>query len=507
MHARFLKVTSTLLAASFVAGCALGPNYQRPEVDSPSSFRNSGSNSAESLADLAWWKVFRDPALQALIREGLANNYDLKLAINRIEQARAQQIEVRSAFFPQLGYSAGAQRARGPGQRIPASSTPPTTMNIGGNTITLPGSKTPETDVRGRTSNSFSAQGMLSWELDLWGRIRRSNEAALAQLLATEEARRGVIQSLVAEIARTYFQLLELDAELRIAKEARESFGKSLDLFTKQQSGGIASDLEVARASAAQASAAAAIPEVERLITQTENQLSYLIGRNPGPIRRGKGLTAQSLPPRIPSGIPSSLLERRPDLREAEQRMVAANAEIGVAIANFLPVVDLTAAAGAVSPALGQLTTGKWTVWNLGSTISGPIFDGGRLYGNYKGAKARHDEASLLYKRTALNAFSEVSNALVARQKYAESKRELERQVSALRRSVSLASDRYTIGISTYYEILEAQQQLFPAERALVQVRRDQLLAVVDLYRALGGGWSEVVREEGAAKRGGGNRK
>ncbi|HWL54060.1 MAG TPA: efflux transporter outer membrane subunit [Chthoniobacteraceae bacterium] len=494
MQVRLLKVTTLLTTTLLAAGCAVGPNYLRPDIDAPASYRDQKETpTPESLADLPWWKVFRDPALQSLIREGLENNYDLRIAITRIEQARAEQVQVRSAFFPQLGYNAAAQRGKSPGQRIPASSTPSSTLDVNGTSITIPGRSTPETDVTGRTTNTFQAQGMLSWELDVWGRIRRSNEAALARLLRSEDFRRGVVQSLVAEIATGYFDLLELDAELQIAKDARDSFGQSLDLFTKQQTGGIASDLEVARASAAQASAAAAIPEVERMIRITENRISNLLGRNPGPVKRGKGLLAQKMPPRIPSGIPSTLLERRPDLRQAEQDVIAANAEIGVAVADFLPTVDLTAAAGAVSPALGELVNGKWGVWNIGSTISGPIFTGGLLKGRYEAAKARREEAALAYQRTATNAFREVSDALISRKKYDQTKVELERQVSALRRSVSLASDRYTIGISTYYEILEAQQQLFPAERTLMQTRRNQLLSIVDLYRALGGGWSEVV--------------
>jgi len=502
MQARLLQATSILTAALF-AGCALGPNYRRPAVDSPASFRDQKEQpTTESLADLAWWKVFRDPVLQSLIREGLKNNYDLRIAITRIEQARAQQTQARSQFFPQLGYSAGAERARGPGQRIPASSTSPTVMELdtpgGSTTLTVPGVNTPQTDIRGRTSNSFRVQGSFSWELDVWGRIRRSNEAALARYLATEEARRGVIQTLVSEIAQTYFQLLEVDAELAIAKEAKVSFGQSLDLFTKQQSGGIASDLEVARASAAMASAAAAIPEIEQQIRTIENRLSFLLGRNPGPIKRGISLLAQKTPPRVPAGIPADLLTRRPDIRQAEQQVVAANAEVGLAITNFLPVVDLTAAAGAVSPVLNEITTGKWTTWSLGSAINGPLFKGGLLVGQYKEAKARWEETVLTYDRTALNAFGEVSNALIARQKSAESRSQREQQVAALRKSVQLATDRYTIGISTYYEILEAQQQLFPAEQALVQTRLDQLLSVVDLYRALGGGWSEVIKSEGA---------
>ncbi len=491
MHARFLSLT-TLVLASALAGCAVGPNYRRPEVEAPAKFRDQkGAQSPESLADLPWWRVFKDPVLQGLIREALQNNYDLRIAISRIDQARAAQMQARSAFFPQLGYQGSAQRGRGAGTTIPATETPPIAFDVAGTPVVIPGTKTPERDVAGTTANQFVGQGMASWEIDLWGRIRRSNEAALAQLLATEEAQRGVVQALVAQVAQTYFQLLELDEELRIARQATVSFGESLDLFTKQQRGGIASDLEVARGTAAQASAAAAIPVVERNIHAVENQLCLLLGRNPGPIPRGKTLLAQRMPPRVPSGIPADLLNRRPDIRQAEQNVVAANARIGVAVANFLPTVDLTAAAGAISPDLSKIANGNWGVWNVGGAINGPIFTGGLLYGQYKQAKAVREETILSYKKTAVNAFGEVADALISRQKYAEAKGQLERQVDALSTSVKLATDRYTVGISTYYEILEAQQQLFPAQRTLAQTRLNQLLAVVDLYKALGGGWEQ----------------
>ena len=443
----------------------------------------------ESLACLPWWKVFKDPVLQEQIEEALKNNYDLRIAISRIEQARARRIQARAEFFPQLGYSGGAERARTPGSTIPATNTPPTTLNVGGTAVTIPGSSAPEMEVSGPTVNTFTVQGAASWEIDLWGRIRRSNEVALANLLATEEARRGVVQSLVAEVARAYFELRALDTELEISREAVSSFQQTLDLFTKQQAGGVASDLEVSRGTASLASAAAAIPRIEQQIVEAENRLSILLGRNPGPIRRGTTLLGQKMPPKVPAGIPCDLLERRPDLRQAEQRLVAANAEVGIAITNFLPRVDLTAGAGVVSPALHKLTNGTWNVWNVGGGISGPIFQGGRLVGVYKETKARWQEAVLDYERIALNAFREVSDALSAREKYAQARVQQETQVGALQQSVKLATDRYTIGISTYYEVLEAQQQLFPAQVSLTQTRLNQLLAVVNLYSALGGGW------------------
>ncbi len=500
MHPRVLQFTS-LLTLSLFAGCALGPNYRRPAVEAPAKFRGQGGPTNESLACLPWWKVFKDPVLQELIGEALKNNYDLKIAISRIEQSRARKVQARAAFFPQLGYSGGAERARTRGTTIPASSTPATTLDIGGTAVTIPGSSTPEMDVAGPTINTFTIQGAASWEIDLWGRIRRSNEVALANLLATEEARSGVVQTLVSEVARAYFELRALDEELEISRQAVASFSQTLELFTKQQAGGVASDLEVSRGTASLAAAASAIPKIEQRIVVAENRLSILLGRNPGPIKRGNSLLGQRTPPSVPAGIPCDLLERRPDLRQAEQRVVAANAEVGIAITNFLPAVDLTAGAGVISPALSKLTKGTWSVWNVGGGINGPIFQGGRLVGIYKETKARWQETVFDYERIALIAFSEVADALSSRQKFAQARVQQETQVDALKQSVKLATDRYTIGISTYYEVLEAQQQLFPAEVSLAQTRLNQLLAVVDLYKALGGGWMEECGPKPKARR------
>lgn len=492
-HSRTLKLINGITAVGLLGGCALGPNHRPVLVDTPTKYRSEkGAQSAESLADLAWWSLFRDPSLRDLIREGLSNNYDLRIAIARMEQARAQKQQSASAFYPGVGYQLEAQRSQNPATVIPASEVPPTTLNMGGTDVVIPGSSTAERKVRNPAVNSFTAIGNASWEIDLWGRIRRANESALAQLLASDEVRRGVVQSLVTDIAQTYFRLLELDAELQIYKDAKASFGQSLDLFTKQQLGGIASDLEVARGTASQANAAAAIPAIERQISLVETQLSTLLGRLPGPIKRGQSLLEQQMPPRVPAGLPSDLLTRRPDIRQAEQQVRSSNAQIGVAIANFFPVFNLTAAAGAVSPQLNDLTSGNWNMWSIGGALNGPLFQGGLYVGRYKEAKARWEENKLQYQKTANQAFGEVSNALISRQKYAETRVQQEKQVEALRKSVKLSMDRYTIGVSTYYEVLEAQQQLFPAEISLSQTRVAQLNAVVDLYRSLGGGWSEA---------------
>jgi multidrug efflux system outer membrane protein len=330
--------------------------------------------------------------------------------------------------------------------------------------------------------------------LDLWGGIRRGSEAATALLLATEEARRGVVQSLVADVAQNYFQLRDLDMELEIARRDRDAFSDIVNIFKKQKVGGIASDLEIARATALEAQIAAAIPETERQIALTENALSFLLGRNPGPIHRGAALTAQYSPPAVPAGLPSALLERRPDIRQAEQTLIAANANVGVAVSNFLPTIDLTAALGAVSPQLYLLTSGHGNFWNIGGALTGPIFQGGRLVGQYRQMKALRDQAQLQYQRTALSAFVDVSNALVSRRKYAEASAQDARQVGALRIAVGVVRERYVGAVSTYVEVLDAQQELFPAEIALTRARLQQLVATVQLYKALGGGWAEGER-------------
>jgi len=486
------SVTAVLLGAILLGGCAIGPNYKRPCINVPAQFRGQTNKSPASFADLPWWKVFKDPTLQALITESLCNNDDLRIAVKRIEQARAQRSEARSLFFPQLGYTAGASETRIPNIAIPPQNIAPMTLDVGGSKVSVPRVKTPEIDLGSQTLKVEDAAALASWEIDLWGRIRRTNEAAMAKLLAAEEARRGVVQMLVADVAQTYFELRELDLELEIAKRAERSFASSLELFTKQKKGGIASGIQVSRASAGQANAAAAIPEIERRIAVTENKLCLLLGRNPGPICRGQSLLDKQFIPSVPSGLPSALLCRRPDIRQAEQSLVAANAQIGIAEANFLPKIDLTAAAGVVSAQM-QLLKVNGDFWNFGANATGPIFQGGRLVARYKETNAKWEEAKAQYHRTALNAFGEVSNALISRQKLASSRIQREKQASSLRDAVRIARDRFQLGLANYYELLEAQQQLFPAESAVAQTQLQQLLAIVELYKALGGGWENCL--------------
>lgn len=463
---RWLAIFPAAVGLVALTGCAVGPQYSRPAVDVPAEFRaQPGAARQTSIADLPWWEVFKDPDLKALVTTALADNYDLRIAVSRIEQARAIETQVRSPLFPQLDYQLDISGGRNSALGQPA-----------------PGA--------GRLQGSASALLNASWELDLWGRIRRADEAARAQILASEEARRGVMLSLVGEVAQNYFQLLALDLQLDIARRSSESFGESLNMFRRRLEGGMASVLETARAEASLASTAANVPDLERLIVIKENQINVLLGRHPAPVYRSAALIDQQLPPDVPAGLPSLLLERRPDVRQAEQELIAANARIGVAVAQFFPTFDLTAFLGRVSPQLSAITSGKTNSWSAASGLLGPIFKGGRLYGQYEQARAEREEARLRYQQIALNAFQEVSNALISRQKLEEVRAEQTRAVRALSDAVKFATQRYLAGFSNYFEVLEAQQQLYPAENALAQTQLNQFLVIVQLYRALGGGWN-----------------
>ena len=457
-----------LLLAVWLAGCAVGPDYQRPAVKAPAVFRDDASATNKSLAELNWWQVYQDNNLQGLVREAFTNNYDLRIAMSRVEQARSVAMQARSQFFPNANYGGNVGRGRNdlfdgpyPNHAITASSAL-------------------------ATVNAF-------WEVDLWGRVRRLNESARAQLLASEDARRAVRLSLLAEIATDYFRLMELDQELEIVQRTTNSFGESLKIFTRRLEGGTASDLEASRAEAALDDALAATPSIREQISVLENALSVLLGRVPGPITR-VAPPFSPLPPEVPAGVPSALLERRPDVRQAEQLLHSANALIGESVAEFFPKIGLTAFLGKISPELSAFTLGGANAWGVGAQATGPIFEGGRLVGQYRQVKAAREEARLRYQQTILGAFRDVSDALVSRERLAEI-RELEaREVKALQRATRVSTERYVAGKASYYEVLEAQQQLFPAELALARTQRDQQLAVVALYKSLGGGWSDETK-------------
>ncbi len=458
----FLVVTTLL-----VSGCAVGPNFMRPWVNTPDNFRNAPTSAdPASFADLPWWQVFRDDRLQNLIQLALANNHDLRIAVSRVEQARQISLQARSQFFPQVNYDGG----------------------IGTGKNALFGAIAPNS---GQTQDSAFIDLSVFWEVDLWGRIRRLNEAARAQFLATEEARRGVTISLVSSVAQAYFELLELDLQLEIAKRNTESFADTLRIFSLRREQGVASKLETASAEALLTSTAANIPELERQIVLKENQINVLLGRNPAAVERTAGLLDERLSVEIPAGLPSSLLERRPDIRQAEENLRAANAQVGVAVAIFFPRIGLTSLFGKASPELADFTSGTTNLWAVAGNLTGPIFQGGALVAQYRQAKAVWEEARLRYEQTVLNALQEVSNALISRQKYQEVQAQQARSVKAYEEAVQVSLQRYIAGKASYYEVLQNQQNLFPAETVLAQTELNRLLAVVQLYKALGGGWTD----------------
>ncbi|MEW6518671.1 MAG: efflux transporter outer membrane subunit [Thermodesulfobacteriota bacterium] len=464
------KLTRPLLLSAFCAfflsGCAVGPIYQRPAINEPENYRSAQAPAAQaSLADLPWWQVFQDENLQSLISEALENNYDLRIAVSRMEQSRQVAAQARSQFYPSINYD-GA-------------------VSDGKNTVL--GQPSPN----GITMDSGLLDLSVFWEIDLWGRIRHLNEAARAQYLASEEARRGVTISLVSSVAQAYLELLQLDLSLEIARRSTASFEATLKLFTTLLEGGAASKLETATAEAYLGSVAATVPELERQIVLKENQINLLLGRNPGPITRTAARLDQTSLPEIPAGLPSALLERRPDIRQAELNLQTANAQVGVAQANFFPRIGLTTLFGLVSPELSDFTDGDSTLRSVGGELTGPIFQGGRLDAELLQAKAIWEEARLAYEFTALNAFQEVSNALISRQKFAEVREHQARTVKAYEEAVQIALKRYVAGKASYYEVLQNQQQLFPAENALAQTKLNQLTVVVQLYKALGGGWQQ----------------
>ena len=448
----------------FLTGCAVGPNYKRPSINAPETFRGEIEISTNSFASLPWWQVFHDETLQNLIRTALTNNYDLRIAITRVEQARAMAAQARAGFFPQINYAATAAR----GKNVGGGNTPSPTGTIG---------------------NVFAADVNASWEIDLWGRIRRLNESARAQFLASEEARRDVMISLIAQVAQNYFQLLALDQQLAIARQSTNSFGQSLKIFNQRLQGGVASILETSSAEALMDASAATIPELEQQIALQENQLSVLLGQNPGAILRGNTSLKKQMPPEVPAGLPSILLERRPDIREAEQQLRSANAEVGVAEANFFPQLNLTGLFGEVSPELSAFTSGGDVAWGIAAGLTGPLFHGGQLRAQYAQARAVRDQFALQYQASVLNAFEEISDALVSREKSASAHLQQSRAVESYKIAVKISMERYRMGSADYYEVLQEQQLLFPAENTLVQFQLNQLVAVVQLYRALGGGW------------------
>ncbi len=464
----------TIMALLLTGGCALGPKFHAPEMDMPGGFLGQGVASQQvTMADLPWWDMFADDTLHGLIQTALTNNYDLRIAIKRIDEYQAMAAQARAQFFPQIGYQGDVERSR----------------NAYRNNASPSG---------GITDNPLMLTASAAWELDLWGRIRKMDEAAQAQLLATTANRRGVMLTLVCNVAQAYFELLELDLELEIATRTTRSFEESLDIFSQKLAGGAASRLETSRAEAAVAQTAAMIPDIERQIAIKENQINLLLGRNPGTIARGATLLDQEAPPDVPAGLPSDLLRRRPDILAAEQNLRAANAQIGVAIAQCFPKVGLTTLFGRVSSDLNSFNKDAMS-WSIGANLTGPIFQGGALRAQIRQARAQTEEQSLTYEQTVRTAFQDVANALVTRTKLEGIFTQQARCVRCYVDAVSVSRDRYVAGKASYYEVLEAQQQLFPAENKLAQTQLSRLTAVIQLYKALGGGWNLPDGAWGAA--------
>ena len=452
------------LLALPLAGCLVGPNYQRPAVEAPPTFRFEIAE-AQDAANTEWWRQFQDPVLENLIAEALAHNLNVAIAAANVEQAAAVLTQARAPLYPQVNYGADASRAK------PSEA----------GSIPLP-SRLAE------PQTSYQVLAGASWEIDLWGRIRRLSESARAQMLATEEARRGVVLSLVASVASGYVQLRALDEQLVIANRTKQAYAESVRLFELQYKYGIKSRMTVEQARTQYETAAAAIPQIETQIAQAENALSILLGRNPGPIERGRSIDEIALPV-IPAGIPSELLERRPDVLQAEQNLVAANAQIGAAKALYYPTISLTGAFGRESAALQDLFKGPARVWSYAGSIVGPIFTGGAVSGQVRQAEALHEAVELGYKLTIQGAFADVDDALIAREKLVEQLQALERLVAASSEYARLAQLQFDGGVTPYVTVLQAQQQLFPAELNRVQARASLLAAAVRIYAAMGGGW------------------
>jgi len=468
----FMNLSVVLTAAFVAASCTMGPNYKRPVVPTPSAHRGAaatGEATAASLADLKWFELFRDETLTQLVTTSLQQNFELRIAAERVLQARALFGITRADQLPSVDASAGLTAARA--SRRGATGAAPSGADL---------------DV------SYVEAGFsLGWELDVWGRLRRLSEAARAQYLATEEARHGVITTLVADVSETYLALRALDLEREIAERTRVVADDSLRLTEARRARGVASGLDVRQAEQLLFTATGRIASLQREIAQAENALSLLLGRMPGDVPRGRPLEAFETPPAVPAGLPSALLERRPDIRQAEQQLVAANAQIGAAKAEYFPRISLTGFFGAQSRALSDLLTGPARLASASLAATAPIFNAGRTRGNVRLAEAIHREALVNYERAVYTAFRDVADALAAHTNTSEQRRQQERLVEALREAAQLSTQRYQGGLDSYLPVLDAQRNLFQGELELARLRRSELASIVQLYRALGGGWSQ----------------
>ena len=456
-----------VIALLLLTGCTLGPKYKRPTVAVPDTYRglapDSGSQSAASFGEEKWWDVFQDPQLQALIREALSQNYDVRIAAVHVLQAQASLGITRADQFPTIAGGVSTSNERFPATTIiPAFETSPSQVNLS-----------------------------LFWELDFWGKFRRATEASRASLLATKWGQKAVVSSLVSNVASAYFQLLELDSEMNISRRTLDSRKESLRLVQVRAKGGATSLIDVRQSEQLVFTAAAAIPDLERRIEQQENLMSILLGKNPAPVTRGKPLVENPLLPVVSAGLPSSLLERRPDIQSSEQQLVAANARIGVAKAAYFPQITLTAVGGYQSSALTDLFSGPAGLWSFGGQLAQPIFTGGKIRSNVRLTEAQQRESVLLYQQSIQQAFREVSDSLVAYRKNQEFRSQQELLTNSAQDTTRLANMRYKGGATSYLEVLDSDTRYFDAQIGLAQAQLNERLAMVQLYNALGGGWQQ----------------
>ena len=459
-------VSGAILFAAVSSSCTVGPNYNKPLVVEPTVYRGAAAElsakpDVASFGDQKWWDVFQDEALQTLIRAALEQNYDVRIAATRILEARALLGIAQADQLPEVTASASVFSQRSPAAAgRPAVDTSPVQLGLSA-----------------------------SWELDFWGRFRRATESARANLLSDEWAQRQVISSLVSDVASAYFQLREQDLELEISRQTLASRRDSLRLTQVLADGGATSLLDVRQAEQLVFGASASIPDLESRIEQQENFISILVGRNPEGVMRGRPLIDQQQPPEVPAGLPSSLLERRPDILQAEQQLVAANAQIGVAKADFFPRISLTAIGGYQSSALARLFTGPAGLWTFGASALQPVFEGGRIRNNVAFAEARTQEATLVYQRTVQQAFRDVSDALVSYRKSREVRTEQQKMTTAAEDATRLSNMRYRGGAASYLEVLDSETRFFDAQLNLAQAQLRELQSLVQIYRSLGGGW------------------
>jgi multidrug efflux system outer membrane protein len=469
MMLRQMRFWPAVIATGLViSGCMVGPDYQRPSLDVPEMFRGENKAAAISVADKAWPDIFQDPVLAQLISEALTNNYDARIAAARVDEYRAYAGIARGALFPQVGAGLGYEASNASGRADPTPSLPD------------------------YTSRNWRAGAQLSWEIDLFGRLRRDNEAALARWLASEQGRRSVLVTLVADISSAYFTLRQYDLELQIAQRTLQSNTELVEYYRNRLEGGASNRLEVDQAEANRAFTASRIPDFERRIAVQENLINLLVGRGPAPVLRGLVLTEQSMPPVLSGGLPLQLLERRPDIVQAEQLLVAANADVGAAKALFFPNISITAFTGGLGREFSDLGSGDAAIWNAGSSVLQPLFRGGAIRFNHEAAKARFEQALAQYQKTVQNSFRESADAIVTIEKARAIRVEIEKSVTALRDAADLSRARYEGGLSSYLDILIADQKLFEAELQLAEIRGTEFIAVANLYRALGGGWQSA---------------